>query len=152
MNINIVGLRAHPQNQCGFHVQRTTNTNSAPPAFIISFDKVVTNFDSRWDPLTSMFRAPVKGLYVFHLSFVQFYPASNDVHAYIMHETNKDIMAFVDSRNPNGVGTASVIVLLEVSQRVYVQLDQGRIHSSGSGPKLNFSGYLLYPVDENKNK
>ena len=147
MLIDIVGLQVHPQNQCGFHVQRTTNSNLAPPAFIMGFDRVVTNYDSRWDPLTSMFRAPVKGLYVFHLNLVQFYPASDDLHAYIMHDTNKDIMAFVDSTNHNGVGSASVIVQLDISMRVYVQLDQGRIVTTNQLPRLNFSGYLLYPVD-----
>ena len=147
--VDFVGLRAHPQNQCGFHVQRTTDTNSAPPTFIVSFDKVVTNFDSRWDPLTSMFRAPVRGLYVFHLNLVQFYPATNDLHAYVMHDRNKDIMAFVGWNNPNGAGSASVFLELEVSQRVYVQLDQGRIVGKTEGPRLNFSGYLLYPVGSN---
>ena len=81
-----VGIKIAPEPHCGFHVQRSTPTSSAPPAVIIGFDTAVTNVGGYWDTLTNMFTAPVRGLYVFHLHVVQHNTQRYDINAYIMKE------------------------------------------------------------------
>ena len=131
-----------PEHMYGFHVQRTTYTATAPPAFNIGFDQVITNFGGYWDTLTNMFTVPVRGLYVFHLHVVQPGTERENLEAYIMQETKNVTQAFVNNMINSGSGSASVVLELEERHRVYCKLANGRIYGSKEGA-TSFTGYLL---------
>ena len=95
-------------------------------------------WDPGYDPLTSVFTAPVRGLYIFTATLRQydattyFYLALNDLN---IREGTLDTATYYVT------ATVNSILMLEAGDRVHVEVVDGyQIHCF----LCNFDGYLLY--------
>lgn len=111
----------------------------------IIFDKVITNEGSAYHEHTGVFTAPVKGLYVFHLSAMA--TEGRDQYLSFMVDGN-----LINGAYPDGHGTQTYqttgshwVLKLWPGSEVWVQT--GRPNSALHGNCFSaFSGFLLYEL------
>ena len=137
-----------PPQQVGFHVQNdNVGDRSAPPTFVMPFNKIILNLGGHWDTLTHIFIIPVKGVYAFHLT-VQKSGSNSDLYVHIMNDSKKISGAHVTNTSSYGTGSSTGLTELEQSNKVYIQVTQGTVHGfywRGVG-SVQFTGYLLYTL------
>ncbi|XP_003724148.1 collagen alpha-2(VIII) chain [Strongylocentrotus purpuratus] len=130
-----------------FSAARTT-TLTAPPAsdIIITFEHVFTNFGNHFDAYSGIYMAPVPGAYYFIFNI---HMASTHKNPYVKLMLNGKMQVAVhdyDNRDAFDSTTNSVILELQTSDRVWLQLDADNEVSSNSNRYTTFSGYMIFKL------
>ncbi|XP_048012848.1 uncharacterized protein LOC125246040 [Megalobrama amblycephala] len=109
------------------------------------YRNVFTNTGNAYNPITGIFTAPVKGVYVFTFS-VYAHGQSNAASAYLMKNGQHAIVAFAQQNQGALNSSKGVVLVLEVGDVVYVRLrPNGKIQDNGNNHNT-FSGYILFPL------
>ncbi|XP_067248589.1 cerebellin-2-like isoform X2 [Chanodichthys erythropterus] len=109
------------------------------------YRNVFTNIGNAYNPITGIFTAPVKGVYVFTFS-VYAHGQSNAASAYLMKNEKHAIVAFAQQNQGALNSSKGVVLVLEVGDVVYVRLrPNGKIQDNGNNHNT-FSGYILFPL------
>ena len=125
-----------------FYVKRTTTLSGSLP-LNVHFNVIQTNFGGFWNSVTSSFVAPVKGIYVFHLSFMG-YLTNKWCVTQILH--NEVVVQQAMSHGSYyATATASVVIELAVLDQVHVRLSAGVLYETGYS-YAHFTGYLLSEI------
>ncbi|XP_067247352.1 uncharacterized protein [Chanodichthys erythropterus] len=111
----------------------------------LTYKNVLTNIGNAYNPITGIFRAPLKGAYMFRISIFGHggTPATvsifkNEEQVVVVH----DVQAQDRVTSSNGV-----VLILEVGDVVYVRLWSGtRIYDINQENLNSFSGFLLFPL------
>ena len=143
-----VGLQYQPvQQQYGFHVQNDNmGERTAPPEFVMPFNRIILDFGGAWDSFTNMFVVPVKGVYAFHLNIQKTGVTDDDLYVHIMKDAIRVSAAHVNGPNAYGTGCTMALIELDLLHNVYAQVTHGPIRAvdyRGVG-SIQFTGYLLY--------
>ena len=116
---------------------------------IIRFSKVITNIGGAYDPTTSQFTCPVKGLYVFIITV-----ESGDGHktAYAALSVDGTLHLTARAQASSGVfdqGTQAVTVECSIGQKVYVEARLNmEVYDNGIRDYSNFSGWLVQVIQD----
>ncbi|XP_048063384.1 complement C1q-like protein 4 [Megalobrama amblycephala] len=114
--------------------------------FTLTYRNVITNVGNAYNPITGVFIAPLKGVYMFRISIYSHPSKSISSAASIMKNGKQVVTAY--AHQPQGVVNSSngAMLILEVGDVVYVKLWSGRrIHDNGNNHNT-FSGYILFPL------
>ncbi|XP_048011593.1 complement C1q-like protein 2 [Megalobrama amblycephala] len=115
-----------------------------PTTTTLTYKNVFTNIGNAYNPITGIFTAPLKGVYMFRVSVYGFGPtaASADI-----VKNGKIVIASYNNQAQNTLNASNgVVLILEVGDVVYVTLYSGRrIHDSQNNHNT-FSGFLLFPL------
>uniref|UniRef100_A0A3Q4I5K2 Si:dkeyp-74b6.2 n=1 Tax=Neolamprologus brichardi TaxID=32507 RepID=A0A3Q4I5K2_NEOBR len=117
------------------------NTNHEPSemsnrTMTIYFDQVV-NVGSHFDPATSIFVAPRKGVYSFSFHVVKVY---NRQTIQVRTKTHKIIKTDVTREAATNAG----LVIMERGDKAYLKLERGNL--MGGWKYSTFSGFLVFPL------
>ena len=110
----------------------------------VEFNNIVLNYDGWWNEPTSSFLAPVKGLYVFHLSIMA---NSGSFTRADIYARGSSVQACVAYSHPYSA-SASAVIQLESLDQVYVRLIRGSLYNYSSDYNIHFTGYLLVEIPE----
>ncbi|XP_077061612.1 complement C1q-like protein 2 [Siphateles boraxobius] len=113
---------------------------------ILVYRNVFTNIGNAYNPITGIFTAPLKGVYVFTFSVYAHGSASNPASAYIV-KNGKDVVIAHAHQSQGALNSSKGLVLiLEAGDVVYVRLwPNCRIQDNGNNHNT-FSGYILFPL------
>ena len=103
----------------------------------VVFDKVFTNAGDAYDSKTGIFRAPVKGLYYFHCTFLS---VGTKLHLILMKNNNR--LTYGHSQKDRDAGSMTGTLALEMGDKVFIQhypTGSEVLHDSYS----SFTGYLI---------
>ncbi|XP_048012855.1 complement C1q-like protein 4 [Megalobrama amblycephala] len=109
------------------------------------YKKVFTNTGNAYNPITGVFTAPVKGAYVFEFSvyhFGQLIPAGG----YLMKNGQHVAMAYAKQDQGALNSSKGVVLILEVGDRIYVNLWSNSRIFDNQNHHNTFSGYMLFPL------
>ena len=121
---------------------------TAPPEFVMPFNRIILDFGSAWNSFTNMFVAPVKGVYAFHLNIVKAHYTNNGLYVHIMKDAVRISAAHVTTSLAYGTGSSTALIELERQNNVYAQVTHGPVLGvrwQGTG-SIQFTGYLLYDL------
>ncbi|XP_048011581.1 uncharacterized protein LOC125245140 isoform X1 [Megalobrama amblycephala] len=108
------------------------------------YRNVFTNIGNAYNPITGIFRAPLRGAYMFRFSVFGNGPTA----ATASIIKNGALVVIADADQTQGVLNSSngVVLILEVGDVVYVRLwPEKRLYDSYNNHNT-FSGYLLFPL------
>ncbi|XDV10961.1 hypothetical protein PO909_000046 [Leuciscus waleckii] len=109
------------------------------------YRNVFTNIGNAYNPVTGIFTAPLKGVYVFKFS-VYAHGQSNPASAYIIKNEQYAVMAHAQQSQGTLNSSKGVVWILEVGDVVFVRLwPSSRIGDNGNNHNT-FSGYMLFPL------
>ncbi|ROL53957.1 Complement C1q-like protein 2 [Anabarilius grahami] len=112
----------------------------------LTYKKVFTNIGNAYNPVTGIFTAPVKGVYVFTFSVYAHSSQSNPASAYITKNGMNVVIAHAHQAQGASNSSKGVVLVLEVGDVVYVRLwPSSRIQDNGNNHNT-FSGYMLFPL------
>ncbi|XP_052416366.1 cerebellin 11 [Carassius gibelio] len=111
------------------------------------FDKVLTNIGNAYDPVTGVFKAPVKGVYYFRYSGSAF--SSHDMGLSIFKGTARFVSSYeYNSGERNDQMSNGAVMELDVGEEVHMRLwVRTWIFVDPRYNYSTFTGYLLYPLD-----
>ncbi|XP_073691759.1 cerebellin 11 [Garra rufa] len=111
------------------------------------FDKVLTNIGNAYDPVTGVFKAPVKGVYYFRYSGSAF--SSHDMGLSIFKGTARFVSSYeYNSGERNDQMANGAVMELDVGEEVHMRLwIKSWIFVDRRYNYSTFTGYLLYPLD-----
>ncbi|KAL1272042.1 hypothetical protein QQF64_031058 [Cirrhinus molitorella] len=111
------------------------------------FDKVLTNIGNAYDPVTGVFKAPVKGVYYFRYSGSAF--SSHDMGLSIFKGTTRFVSSYeYNSGERNDLMSNGAVMELNVGEEVHMRLwIRSWIFVDRRYNYSTFTGYLLYPLD-----
>ncbi|XP_067247351.1 uncharacterized protein [Chanodichthys erythropterus] len=113
----------------------------------LTYRNVFTNIGNAYNPFTGVFRAPLKGVYMFRISV--FGHGGTGATASIIKNGEQVVVAHDYQAQDRLNSSNGVVLLLEVGDVVYVRLWPNRRISDNSQENLNtFSGFLLFPLRE----
>ncbi|XP_048012414.1 complement C1q-like protein 2 [Megalobrama amblycephala] len=114
----------------------------------LTYRNVFTNIGNAYNPITGIFTAPLKGVYMFHISL--YGPASQSTPSTIGIIKNGQLVVMAHAHQAQNVVNSSkgVVLLMEVGDVVYVRLFSNRRISDNQNNHNTFSGYLLFPLRE----
>ncbi|XP_048009100.1 uncharacterized protein LOC125243461 [Megalobrama amblycephala] len=111
----------------------------------LTYKKVITNIGNAYNPVTGVFRAPLKGVYMFRVSV--YGHGGTGATASIIKNGEQVVVAHDYQAKDRLNSSNGVVLLLEVGDVVYVRLWPNRRISDNSQENLNtFSGFLLFPL------
>ncbi|XP_067224959.1 complement C1q-like protein 2 [Chanodichthys erythropterus] len=112
--------------------------------FTITYKNVFTNIGNAYNPITGVFTAPLKGVYMFRASIYGHGPTP----ATVSIIKNGEIVVSAYQYQPQGALSSSngVVLILEVGDVVYVRLKAGRRIYDNESNHSTFSGFLLFPL------
>ena len=96
----------------------------------VEFKTVVTNIGSGYNPSSSVFRAPVEGLYYFSVTILSF--QGDDMETEIVHNGNGLVYTYSGSESMYGSGSASAVVHLNANDDVWVRILNVRSVNDGN--------------------
>ena len=96
----------------------------------VEFKTVVTNIGSGYNPSSSVFHAPVGGLYYFSVTILSF--AGENLETEIVHNGNGLVYTYSGSESMHGSGSASAVVHLNVNDDVWVRILDNRSVNDGN--------------------
>ncbi|XP_076151886.1 complement C1q-like protein 2 [Alosa pseudoharengus] len=112
---------------------------------ILKYDNVITNVGSAYDPSTGIFTVPVKGVYFF--TFVLFNPIGHNHASGAKLMKNGEMVVSATDNIPGADSedtTSNTVILdLEVSDKVYIEMFSGRAIYTDGNRRNTFSGHLL---------
>ncbi|XP_048010307.1 complement C1q-like protein 4 [Megalobrama amblycephala] len=110
----------------------------------LTYRNVFTNIGNAYNPITGIFTAPLKGVYMFGISV--YGRPGNAATAAIIKNGKQAVVA--DANQPQNVFSSSngVVLLLEVGDVVYVRLWSDRRIFDDHNNLNTFSGYILFPL------
>ncbi|XDV25797.1 hypothetical protein PO909_029654 [Leuciscus waleckii] len=112
----------------------------------LTYRNVFTNIGNAYNPITGIFKAPLKGAYMFRISVFGIGPTSATASIY----KNGERLVIADAYQAKDHLNSSngVVLILEVGDVVYVRLwPNTRIYDSENNHNT-FSGFLLFPLRE----
>ncbi|KAI2663070.1 Complement C1q-like protein 2 [Labeo rohita] len=111
------------------------------------FDKILTNIGNAYDPVTGVFKAPVKGVYYFRYSGSAF--SSHDMGLSIFKGTARFVSSYeYNSGERNDLMSNGAVMELDVGEEVHMRLwIRSWIFVDRRYNYSTFTGYLLYPLD-----
>uniref|UniRef100_A0A3Q4IGW1 Si:dkeyp-74b6.2 n=1 Tax=Neolamprologus brichardi TaxID=32507 RepID=A0A3Q4IGW1_NEOBR len=120
------------------------NTNHEPSemsnrTMTIYFDQIIVNVGSHFDPATSIFVAPRKGVYSFSFHVVKVY---NRQTIQVRTKTHKIIKTASDVTRE--AATNAGLVIMERGDKAYLKLERGNL--MGGWKYSTFSGFLVFPL------
>ncbi|XP_041479958.1 collagen alpha-1(X) chain-like [Lytechinus variegatus] len=124
----------------------TTLTAPRESDIIITFEHVFANFGNHFDAYTGIYTAPVAGAYYFIFNI---HMASTHKNPYVKLMLNGKMQVSVhdyDNRDAFDSTTNSVILELQASDRVWLQLDADNEVSSNSNRYTTFTGYMIFKL------
>ncbi|XP_056128185.1 complement C1q-like protein 2 [Rhinichthys klamathensis goyatoka] len=113
---------------------------------ILVYRNVFTNIGNAYNPITGIFTAPLKGVYVFTFSVYAHGSQSNPANAHIV-KNGKDVLKAYAHQTQGALNSSKAVVLvLEAGDVVYVKLwPSSKIQDNGNNHNT-FSGYMLFPL------
>ncbi|XP_028980139.1 complement C1q-like protein 2 [Esox lucius] len=118
----------------------------------LTYDNVITNIGTGYDPATGIFTAPIKGVYYFR--FTAFERRKSQWMALNMYHNDKIVLHNSEMNDKgNHMSLSNALFLnLEKGDTVYLNLPKGcGIHCSAAN-ESTFSGFLLFPMSAPGNK
>ncbi|KAL1276510.1 hypothetical protein QQF64_036133 [Cirrhinus molitorella] len=112
------------------------------------YRNVFTNIGNAYNPITGIFTAPLKGVYMFRISL--YYHGSQSTSSAVAIIRNGQLAVMAHAHQAGFVVNSSngVVLLLEVGDVVYVRfLANHRIYDNNNNHNT-FSGHLLFPLRE----
>ncbi|KAL1276211.1 hypothetical protein QQF64_035834 [Cirrhinus molitorella] len=112
----------------------------------LTYRNIFTNIGNAYNPITGIFTAPLKGVYMFRVSV--YGGGSSSTPSTVSIVKNGERVVVAHGHQAGGVVNSSngVVFLLEVGDVVYVSLWAGRRIFDDQNNHSTFSGYLLFPL------
>ncbi|XP_063431467.1 complement C1q-like protein 3 [Mytilus trossulus] len=109
---------------------------------IIKFNKVWTNIDDDYNPMTGIYTAPKRGVYYFSSSVMSQYDKTLRV---FLCKNNRRIVAVFTGYSDTNMATLNMVLELKKGDTVYIKQDgpQKYIYSESQSNYNMFSGYLI---------
>ena len=120
----------------GFHVVLTSHQQSSGK---VRFNKIINNYGNAWFSSNHTFRAPVKGLYTFTLSFLNG-ASSGSAWADIMLD-NVILQKGYAYQNLD-TGSATTVTMMNPGEHVFVKYGSGTIYGA-SDDISHFVGHII---------
>uniref|UniRef100_A0A3B5B482 Complement C1q-like protein 2 n=2 Tax=Stegastes partitus TaxID=144197 RepID=A0A3B5B482_9TELE len=118
--------------------------NTATP---LKYRRVFSNTGSSYNPSTGIFTAVVKGMYFFRFSmFNNLRSVPSSVVSLMKNSERLTSVWDTSGSDSNDMGSNAVVILLEVGDNVYVELQANRIVYDDGMNYNTFSGFLLFTV------
>ena len=113
---------------------------------IIRFDKVITNVGGGFDPVSSIFKTPVSGVYFFTVVIMSH--AAEDIETQIMKNGTPLVNTYSGDSTTWNQGSQSTVVYLNAGDDVYVHIQDNKAINNGNvrvfgGTWSSFSGFLI---------
>ncbi|KAI2661105.1 complement C1q 2 [Labeo rohita] len=115
---------------------------------ILTYKVVFTNIGNAYNPITGIFTAPLKGVYMFNFSVFGKGDASVPSTASIVKNGERVVVAHGHQDLYSVNSSKGVVLILEVGDVVYVSLWSGRALFDETHKHNTFSGHLLFPLRE----
>uniref|UniRef100_A0AAX7VJ48 C1q domain-containing protein n=1 Tax=Astatotilapia calliptera TaxID=8154 RepID=A0AAX7VJ48_ASTCA len=125
------------------------NTNHEPSemsnrTMTIYFDQIIVNVGSHFDPATSIFVAPRKGVYSFSFHVVKVYNRQT-IQVSLVLNGWPVISAFAGDQDvTREAATNAGLVIMERGDKAYLKLERGNL--MGGWKYSTFSGFLVFPL------
>ncbi|XP_062587544.1 uncharacterized protein LOC134249184 [Saccostrea cucullata] len=107
----------------------------------ILFLNVIENVGNGLDPFTSVFKAPVSGLYIFSVSLVN-HPGL-EVRASIVKNGNPVVRIFSGDSTTYASGTSTIVLDLSINDDVWVRITDASDININGGAWSSFTGVLV---------
>ncbi|XP_045178499.2 complement C1q-like protein 2 [Mercenaria mercenaria] len=111
----------------------------------IKYDIIFVNEHNGYNPSTGVFTCPVPGLYVFHFHA---YSSNKDTIMWLDLLHNGNVMVSVSGYNSHTVGSQTVLLKLQLGDRVQIQSKESQEFALFGLPQQiysTFTGYVLHP-------
>ncbi|XP_073695365.1 uncharacterized protein [Garra rufa] len=112
----------------------------------LTYRNVFTNIGNAYNPITGIFTAPLKGVYMFRISLYANGNQATPSTVYIIKNGERLVVAHGYQAGGAVNSSNGVVLLLEVGDVVYVSLRSGKWIYDDSNNHSTFSGYLLFPL------
>ncbi|KAK7149246.1 hypothetical protein R3I94_008767 [Phoxinus phoxinus] len=110
----------------------------------LTYRKVFTNMGNAYNPITGVFTAPLKGMYMFRFSV---YGHGGTPSSISIVKNGERVVSAHDVQEKGALNSSNgVVLLLEVGDVVYVRLWSGARIYDGQNNHITFSGFLLFPL------
>lgn len=131
----------------GFTLDQTGNYGPFTTDTTIKFNQITTNVGNGYNPITGIFTAPVRGMYVFHFTIYGSFTGSPKTYAGM--KKNTEYLGFIYnmiSEDPECAATRVAVVTLEIGDTVFVEVMKGGFFHTQFGKLNSFSGFLISPM------
>ena len=113
---------------------------------IVRFDHVITNAGSGFDPVTSVFKSPVSGLYFFTVVIMSH--ATEDIETQMVKNGIALVNTYSGDSTTWNQGSQSTVVHLNAGDDVYIHIQNNKGVNDGNirvfgGSWSSFSGFLI---------
>ncbi|XDV10953.1 hypothetical protein PO909_000045 [Leuciscus waleckii] len=110
------------------------------------YRNVFTNIGNAYNPVTGIFTAPLKGVYVFKFSVYAHGNKPNLASAHIIKNEQYVVMAHAQQSQGTLNSSKGVVLILEVGDVVFVRLWPSSRIEDNENNHNTFSGYMLFPL------
>uniref|UniRef100_A0A8C2CML8 C1q domain-containing protein n=1 Tax=Cyprinus carpio TaxID=7962 RepID=A0A8C2CML8_CYPCA len=112
----------------------------------LTYRNVFTNIGNAYNPITGIFTAPLKGVYMFNFSIYGSATSSTPSTVSIVKNGERVVVAHGHQDQYAVNSSKGVVLILEVGDVVYLRLWSGARIYDNQNNHITFSGYLLFPL------
>lgn len=132
-------------NKVGFFAVMSAHNVNLGLQQTIKFQKIITNTGNGLDSNTSVFKAPVSGLYFFSANLMTY--GNEDFEAELIKNGATIVEGYFGNGNTYSTGSLNGVLQMEAGDDVWIQINKsgyndGNVRVHGSGFSW-FSGFLI---------